>query len=378
MTPRTLTVTADIPVEELALSYSFREKPLVLRASAAAGDEIRLILTDARAALYVNGELCDEEWPVGELTAISPELAFTQSESIDEPKIELRRDISAEELRRPGVNVGDCMPFTGSDGKYHLYWLYDRHHHCSKWGLGAHQWAHASTADLVSWDEHTMAVAIDEQYEGSICTGSTIEDGVESARTYCWFAVRMSDGSPARITSSVSEDGENFVKSGKFFTLPERYHQSSARDPKVVRHDGKYHMLVTTTLLASGKGCLAHLVSEHADMSGFTDLGPIIEWSDGSQPECPDYFELDGRFYLIWSIGGRARYAYSERPFGEGGWTIPEENVIDCGSVPKAAILPATGELVFTGFVGEGGYAGHIIMKKARARDDGTLELYEA
>ena len=36
---------------------------------------------------------------------------------------------------------------------------------------------------------------------------------------------------------------------------------SSARDPKIIQgEDGLYHMIITTGLAESGKGCLAHLV----------------------------------------------------------------------------------------------------------------------
>ncbi len=359
----------------LPLHYSFSEKPLCLRADVTAGDRLTVTLSDAHIALFVNGTLADEEWPCGDLdfARLLREVDFTQTDGVDLPPQPQRRGISAEDLRLPGVNVGDCMPFAGVDGRYHLYWLYDRHHHTSKWGRGAHQWAHASTDDLVHWDEHPMAVAITEPYEGSICTGSTI---AAEGKHYCWYAIRMADGSPARITYSVSDDGFAYEKSGQFFTLPDCYHTPSARDPKVSFLCGRYHMFVTTTRLETGNGCLAHLVSAHADMHDFADLGPIMEWTNGDQPECPDYFAFGGKYYLVWSIGGKARYAFSDTPFGEHGWTHAE-NILDCGSVPKAAVCPWNGALVFTGFVGEGGYAGHIIMKRAEQKEDGTLWLAE-
>ncbi len=378
MKPCTLScIAAKTGAFALPLFYDFHEKPLYLCADVTAGDRLKVTLCDAHTALFVNGVLADEEWPCGTLdfARLLTEGSFTVTDGADIFALPLRSGLSAEELRLPGVNVGDCMPFSGADGRYHLYWLYDRHHHTSKWGRGAHQWAHASTDDLVHWEEHPMAVSITEPYEGSICTGSTIVAEGEG-KHYCWYAIRMVDGSPARITYSVSDDGFAYTKSGTFFTLPKCYHTPSARDPKVIFLDGAYHMFVTTTRLETGCGCLAHLVSENADMHSYTDLGPIMEWTNGDQPECPDYFAFGGRYYLVWSIGGRAHYAYADTPFGEHGWTHAE-NILDCGSVPKAAICPWDGTLVFTGFVGEGGYAGHIIMKRAEQKEDGTLELTE-
>ncbi len=364
----------------LSIFYSFRSEPLKLCSKAAAGDLAEVSFFPFHIVLYINGELCDEEWPCGEnyvYNGSCDTLDFEISDGAKEFTLPCRKGISEEELRLPGVNIGDCMPFSDencSDGRFHLYWLYDRHHHQSKWGLGTHQWAHASTYDLNTWNEHPMAVNISDEYEGSVCTGSTM---YHNGRYYAWYAVRMADGSPARVSYSYSDDGEIYKKSGEYFILPERYHLPSVRDPKVIFHDGKFHMIITTSLVENGKGCLAHLVSENADMSDFSDLGPIIVWENGEQPECPDYFEACGRYYLVWSIGGRARYAFSENAFGEGGWSIPENNILDCGSVPKSALLPSSGERIFVGFIGEGGYAGHLIIKKADFLDNGFIVLSE-
>ena len=354
------------------LFYDFREAPLVLNAPANIGDNALLVLGKFRDELWVNGNLFDEEWCCGNLLPIEPAegFAFDKVPAPDRSE-HLLRGAGLSELRRYGVNVGDCMPFSDG-GRFHIFWLYDRHHHHSKWGLGAHQWAHASSEDLVHWDEHEMAVGIDDPLEGSICTGSVIH---ADNKFRAWYTVRMSDGSPARVSQSVSDDGYHFEKTGEYFVLPERYDRPSARDPKAIFEGGKYHLLLTTTNRATGKGCLAHLVSDSPDMKNFEDLGPVLEWVDGSQPECPDWFGMGGYYYLVWSIGGRARYAYSKEPFGESGWTIPADNIIDCGSVPKSA-MSKQGR-IFVGFVSEGGYAGHFVMKRAVQKPSGEISVEE-
>lgn len=367
---------------KVELFYSFKPEPLVLNAPAKLGDKVELVLRSYRIELYVNEQLMDEEWCCGEIDLskeIGGDFEIRLSDNITEhTENELRSGLTIEALRRYGVNVGDCMPFTDDDGVFHIFWLYDRHHHHSKWGLGAHQWAHASSKDLISWDEHPMAVGITDPLEGSICTGSVLhaEDGYRA-----WYTVRMSDGSPARISCAVSDNDRDYVKTDKYFVLPERYHRPSARDPKAILYDGKYHLLLTTTDLTNGKGCLAHLVSDHPDMSDFKDLGPILTWEDGNQPECPDWFEMDGHYYLVWSIGGKAHYAFSKDPFGECGWTIPENNIIDCGSVPKSALILTDckykGERIFVGFIPENGYAGRFILKKTIKAEDGILTFAE-
>ncbi len=378
-------VTLDMTGENLLtarFSYDFRENPLTLTASAAPGDTVSLTVRPHRIELRVNGALLDEEWPcgnLGELTPVSGDFVPAVTEIAPECPAQLpfvtRAGIRTDEIRLPGVNIGDCIPFSDNtpdgDGKYHLFYLYDRHHHRSKWGLGAHQWAHVSTADFVTWDEHPMAVGVTEPWEGSICTGSIVRAG---DKFYAWYAVRMSDGSPARMTCAVSDDNAHFVKSGEYFTLPAAYEPTSARDPKVVELDGKFHMFVTTTLLESRNGCLAHLVSDTADFAQFEDCGTILEWDDGNQPECPDWFAMGDYYYLIYSIGGYARYRYSKSPFDD--WIKPEDDRIPCERVPKAAWLG--NRCIFAGFLAEGGYAGDVIFAEALPQADGTLAFVPA
>lgn len=361
---------------EVSMLYTFSRRPLKLSAPASYGDRASLIIRPHRIELRVNDVLCDEEWPCGELAV---PLTPTETDSYTIREIEperpaelpdvLRHGITTSEIRLPGVNIGDCIPFSDpSEKRYHLFYLYDRHHHGSKWGLGAHQWAHVSTTDLVTWDEHPMAIAVTEPWEGSICTGSIVRTG---DLYFAWYAVRMSDGSPARMTSATSRDNLHYTKSGSYFTLPSAYEPSSARDPKVVELDGLFHMFVTTTRMESGHGCLAHLTSETADFAAPTDCGAILEWESGDQPECPDWFKLGDYYYLIYSIGGAARYLYSREPFS--GFIRPSDDHIPCGRVPKAAFLGD--RCIFTGFVTDHGYADDVIFAEATQNEDGTLRF---
>lgn len=370
----------------LALWYDTALAPLRLHAPARVGDTACLYLTACRVALYVNGVLWDEEWPRGnplfpEGCTHTGEMAFVLSEDAAEPERPLRRGLTTEQWRLPGVNVGDCMPFSTEeggdagkqDGLYHLFYLYDRHHHQSKWWLGAHQWAHVATKDLVHWEEFPMAVGITEPWEGSICTGSIL---AAEGKYYAFYAVRMPDGAPARLTMAVSDDLLHFRKTERYFTLPAAYEGVSARDPKVVYAEGKFHMFVTTTLLSENRGCLAHLCADRpsADGADWVDLGGIVTKETPGQPECADYFRMGDYYYLIYSPDGRGRYLFSPSPLGEGGWTAPEDNVIPCGKVPKSALLH--GRRIFTGFEEEGeGYAGHPVFAEALQNPDGTLHF---
>jgi len=361
---------------KLYCRYSWTDDPLVLTSKAKPGDNVLLRCYPHRLELYVDGKLCDEEWPYGENELAGSALAdgrepkitgFTEPERKEPPEV-LGSFTGAEGwMPGGGVFVGDCMPYSFG-GRYHVLYLYDRHHHRSKWHRGAHQWAHISSADLEHWVIHPMAVEIDDPWEASICTGSWFYTGKEHA---LYYTVRTMDGSPAPISRSVSADGFHFKKDKSFsFTLSERYNRASARDPKVVKSvDGLFHMFVTTTDKKIGRGCLAHLVSD--DGESWREVGNIYESPDGREPECSDYFEFGGKYYLIYSLSGVGHYLYSEEPFS--GWVAPADPVIPCGTVPKAAIW--RGRIIFAGFRGIGGYAGTMTFKEAWQNPDGTLRF---
>ena len=50
-----------------------------------------------------------------------------------------------------------------------MFYLYDRRHHQSKFGCGAHYFEHLSTTDFKTWTEHEAATPLEEQWE---CIGT--------------------------------------------------------------------------------------------------------------------------------------------------------------------------------------------------------------
>lgn len=372
--------------------YTFSDSPLVLGCKAKTGDDVEINVYPYRIELYVNGVLCDEEWPNGKAFTVDDCLAegdfavnITAAADDDSDHLSLRNCMTADEIRRPGVNIGDCMPFSDAenDDKYHLFYLYDRHHHGSKWGLGAHQWAHVSTHDFITWEEYPMAIPITDEREGSICTGSVCRGKGENGKTayYAWYAVRTCDKSPAQISYAVSYDLIRFEKQTSYFSLPDVYEQRSARDPFVFEANGIYHMFVTTSRRCDNAGCLAHLLNDKMATEGWQDAGTVLSCDDlygkngeraSIQPECSDYFKMGDYYYLVFGIGGVGHYVFSKEPYG--GWIIPRET-IPCGNVPKSALLPGTSRRIFCGFICEGGYGGKLCAAEAIQQSDGRLRF---
>ena len=363
----------------VSVQYDYDKRMLELISEVKEGDLVEVILLDHRIELYVNGEIKDEEWPCGNrLFALGDELV---------PNVNIRVNQYIEKENTPpcvvstfenaedwypgnGVFVGDCMPYVNS-GRYHVLYLKDRHHHRSKWGMGAHQWEHISTADFKNWQIHPMAVPITNKDEGSICTGSWIKCG---DKEYLYYTIRRARGLPALICRSISSDGYHFEKDESFgFTLSEKYNGPVARDPKVIKgEDGLFHMFLTTVLVKENLGCLAHYVS--SDLESWQEVeNPVHVVENSDHPECPDYFKYDGKYYLVFSIRGRARYLVSSKPFED--FERIDDTLIPCAGVPKCAEW--NGKLVFTGFKVINGYAGKMTFKQATADENGKLIFEE-
>ncbi|MBR2914449.1 MAG: hypothetical protein IKC06_01410 [Clostridia bacterium] len=356
------------------VQYDSHSDPLVLKGGVKQGDGVSVVLMKHRIELYVNGALVDEEWPMGKRLfemgdSFEPD-AISAEEYIAPPKevSSVLGEFYGAEGWKPAENVfvGDCMPYVRGD-EYHVLYLKDRHHHYSKWGMGAHQWEHISTKDFTKWYVHPMAVEITDPAEGSICTGSWIQQGgVE----YLYYTVRRGGTLAAPVCRSVSDDGYHFKKDLNFgFILPEKYNRARARDPKIIKDkDGLFHMIITTSLLAEKKGCLAHFVSKDLENWQDTDK-PIYISEDGTEPECPDYIFYKNRYYLIFSLNAKARYMVSESPFDN--WRTPKNPEIPCASVPKGAVWKD--KIVFAGYKGIDGYAGTMTFKTATADENGEL-----
>jgi len=389
------------------LGTDWNERPLQVSVPVAMIDptdwhDVVVRFTGPKLELFVDGVLVDEDWPIGALREDNSEPCLIGAESYDgkvksgfrgmidhaalwnralsDDEIEFlcggRQEIASREteiLGEPGFNMqywrprghnaslGDCMPFF-HDGVYHLFYLFDRRHHRSKWGLGAHQWAHSSTTDLVHCEHHPMAIPITEQWEGSICTGSVFfHDGVYHG----FYATRMPDRTQ-HLGVAISADGIHFEKTQPNpFASPEKgYDPGHYRDPEVFQDKttGLFHMLVTARLTDGRDGCLAHLVSE--DLRDWKLVEPFI--IPGRVTDCPHHFEWNGWYYLL------AEHVYwmSQNPLGP--WIQPEPNRLDVLYVPKTAAFKGN-RRIYVSWLPDGGWGGNAVFRELIQHEDGTL-----
>ncbi len=355
-----------------------------------------------RLSLFVDGVLVDEEWPVGivptgktphlEVSTPVAQVEIWDSALADEvieatnggaEKIASRtnailgpepRDVQYSRPRGWDTNAGDAMPFY-HDGTFHLFFLFDRRQHHSKWGLGAHQWAHISSTDLVHWKRYPIALPIDHEWEGSICTGSIFfHDGVY----YAHYATRMPDHSE-RLGVAVSRDGIHFTK-----TLPTPFAEPAPpflhgpnRDPFVFQDGAQFHMLVTAAVankaLPDGdEGALEHLVSK--DLATWSVLPqPFLVSGSDVQPECSDLFHWGDWYYLLFGLSGTTHYKISRSPMGP--WTTPLSDVLDGPEVKVMKEAEFKGDRrIMVGFlVHDNHYGGDLIFRELLQEKDGSL-----
>ncbi len=358
--------------------------------------------------LFVDGVLVDEEWPMGTVRSSGEatlELgapgyqgviirgALWKRKLSDLEVASLSGSTEAEIAARTvqyfgapsnqlqywkpqgwNTSAGDAMPMY-ENGTFHVYYLFDRRHHQSKWGLGAHQWAHVSSTDLIHWQHHPMALPITDESEGSICTGSVFHN---RGQFYAFYATRKADRSE-QLGMALSNDGIHFEKSlPTQFREPENpYKRGPNRDPFVFldHASGLFKMLVTAELLnppVANRGGALELL-ESADLKQWSVRPPFfVPGYAGHQPECSDFFEWNGWNYLLFGQNGATHYRMSRS--ANGPWLIPSADVLDD---PQARVMKTAAfgnhRRIGVAFVAQKGFGGNLVFRELIQNADGTL-----
>lgn len=147
--------------------------------------DVALHFSGVHWTMYVDGELLDNDFPFGyprwpRMTAWSIDADCVKAAAVHIPALQPRpravkgsADPSGIQYwLPPGHNswVGDVATISYG-GRYHVFYLYDRRHHNSKFGRGAHYFEHLSTEDFRTWTEHEAATPLEKQWE---CIGTGV------------------------------------------------------------------------------------------------------------------------------------------------------------------------------------------------------------
>ncbi len=204
------------------------------------------------------------------------------------------------------------------DGKYHLF--YQHNPFAPKWG--AMHWGHAVSPDLVHWEHYPIALAPSEPYddhaEGGVFSGSAIDDS-GTFKAFYTATTNYGQGFVQTQCLAVSADGgTSFDKySGNpIIQTPPEGASPDFRDPRVLRHEGKWYMVLGASLGGGawhgGEGCAQMYSSENLIEWKYCGIIARSGGNFGTMWECPDLFPLGGKWVLTFSpmFNGRHRSMY--------------------------------------------------------------------
>ncbi len=207
---------------------------------------------------------------------------------------------------RPDANwMNDPNGLCQVDGWYHMFYQYNPRG--DKWG-DIH-WGHARSRDLFHWEGMPIAMAPDEAkgeihcFSGGCCKDETgkphffytsvgrEEDGRDCVNGAQQWTAEPADGDLTRLVQSDAHAMTDDIHAGM--------HVRDWRDPYVIRHGEQYLMVLGGCV--EEKGCV--LLYTSPDMVNWTYRHILAQSdvADGKPWECPNFFEVDGRFVLFYS-----------------------------------------------------------------------------
>ena len=283
--------------------------------------------------------------------------------------------------------AGDVVNFY-HDGKYHLLFLYDRHHHLSRWGGGAHTMYHFVSNDFRSWKECPPLVSLDEQWK-SVGTGTMFFSNGKYYFTHGWHTSRMipeektgtrlmlersGDGKtmvplsyeelkriglyPSGANYVVSDDGINFRSGNCMFHISE--------NPSVYREDKGLFMYGgygSSGIWRANKINGEWILDEYAKIPS-SKLNP----SD----ECPSMFEYNGFNYFLLGGTGFWRTEQNGKEYKDD--AINGYDVYDGLSYPMVTVTDDA-RMIMAGWIRGLGWGSVVIHRELVQGEDGRLYM---
>jgi fructan beta-fructosidase len=170
-------------------------------------------------------------------------------------------------------------------GEYHLFFQHNPFG--TEWGHMS--WGHAVSKDLLTWEE--LPVAISEDLDGAIFSGSAVSDGDDLVAIY----TRHTETNQSQCLARSTDNGHTFVKYEGNPVLDEK--KKDFRDPKVFKYKDHWIMSVAQPH--------EHQISFYSSRDLITwkhlsNFGPAAA-TDGVW-ECPDLFSIHFQEQEVWVL----------------------------------------------------------------------------
>ena len=291
-------------------------------------------------------------------------------------------------LTPPDGWVGDLIPWQ-EDGVFWLYYLHDVRT-TPKPGTG---WNLLRTTDLVSFEQvgPSLAAGSADDADFNAYTGSiVVADGTHHLYYTGQNPRRLGDDGRALqlVMHATSVDGMRTWQRHPEHTFgaPEGLESGDWRDPFVFRDEeaGIWRMLVAARHDSGPerrRGTIAQCVS--TDLENWVAVEPFWDPRRYIAHECPEVFEWNGWWYLVFSEFSDAfttRYRMSRSLHGP--WVVPSHDSIDGRAFYAAKTAEREGRRFFFGWIatrederdsGAWQWAGTLSTLEARQEADGTL-----
>ncbi len=292
----------------------------------------------------------------------------------------------------PFAFAGDVMNFY-HDGTYHLMYLFDRRHHGSGNGRGAHFIAHLTTTDFKAFYEQEPIVSLEAPYE-SYGTGTMLfhngkyymSYGLHSERyseALCGLTPLTEDGMrycirdveevlaegllPAGATYSVSDDGIRFRRGGKLFHVSRNPSAYAEKDGTISLYAGYGgSILHGAAALFRGTSFDAPFIFEKKDMP------PACTLPTRPTTECPSIFIRNGYRYMIYGFTGYRRSLTPDTEEMVDAYPLGEEIYEGLG-VPM--VCEMNGRHIMAGWPKNAGWAAMIIHRELIDEENGRLGM---
>lgn len=285
--------------------------------------------------------------------------------------------------------VGDLIPFQ-KDGEFWLFYL----HEVRSEPKPGTAWNLVTSKDLVQFQDHGVALphGSSQDPDFNCYTGSIVADG--SGIHHLFYTGqnptrRGDDGLPLQLVMhATSTDGmASWTKHPELtFGAPVGFEQADWRDPFVFRDEtaGLWRMLLAARHSEGPerrRGVIAQCVS--TDLMSWTPTDPFWDPRRYITHECPDVFEWNGWWYLVYSEFSESfttRYRMAKSATGP--WTVPALDSVDGRAFYASKTAGRDGRRFFFGWIaskegnsddGAWQWAGTMAVLEARQNPDGTL-----
>lgn len=268
--------------------------------------------------------------------------------------------------------LGDVHPFF-KDGQCFLFYLKP----------GRFESALATSRDFLDWKPRPLTHAPTEPgdwFSPYFVLGVFQDEAASLFRSFYGHA-------KGRMVSSTSTNLLHWSCAPQSFSIPPGDYHERRRDPFVFQlPDGQGYGCVMTTWMkgrSKEKGGAVSLATSK-DLQTWTDHGPIINPGDIGEPECPQMFVINDRWFLLASIYDRAVgkpvYWSSRSPHGP--WPKRPEGALDGKDLCAAQIATTQdGSRLLFGWVpllparpGAQTWGGHLaLVREIQLLPDGRL-----